>query len=300
MREDNDTMPHGMDRRSALKTIGAASLGVTGIGAAVEGIATTATGRPAPCPNCGDVEYPVTMTEETEEKFEYHRNAASVRHGVFRKVTQLTQSEPDYDDINGEVEATIEITNLTECRYTNETIEEHNLSDPACYQQNTDEITVSHPEYDPKKVRFDFVPDNDHVAGLEAPDGGDTGKEAANVGTDALQVALNILQGMSKAAGKVLARVTDVKDAYALANSLYQWYDDTASLGYSWNWQRPNHAPDELPEAWWASGRACTTSWMKFEMQWDDGLYPEFTVQNTTFGSAHGRTHELTFTPWYI
>lgn len=281
-----------VNRRDALKTIGAVSTGLTGAGA----ISGTASARVAGPPN-GDGSFPITYTKESEDEFEqFYTNANESRNGVFRKVTQITEHEPQHG-AGSDVSTQIDVSNVAESVYTDDTVEEWDLDNPACFQHDQNEIEITHPEYAEDAVRFEFEKDTDHISGF-VPPSNEIDEDTADVATAVVGAGFTALQELGGKAGKAFTLVGAVSSASDLAASLYEWFDDQDGSSYNWNWQKPDAAPDGFPEGGWAPGRACTTSTMRFEVEHDyqKDVTPEFTVRDTTLGSAHGRTHELDWT----
>lgn len=289
--EANETQK-SINRRSALKTIGTTGIGIASVGV-LSGTASADYARPP-----GDQrDFPITYTIETEDEFKQKRPGRS-RDGVLRKITQLTEYAPDYDEgISSDIRSTIGITNITESMYTPEAIERHNIGHSTCFQQLENEIKITHPEYDDDMVRFDFRYDADHIAEFQPPSS-ETNKETADVATAAIDPAFEALENLGELAGLAFKTFGSVIDAYNLVTNLYEWFDSRDSSSYTWDWNRPDAAPSEFPEAYWCPGRACTATYMQFDVIHDSeyDLAPEITVQDLTKGDAQSYTNEFGWT----
>lgn len=289
MRKNNTSTTASTDRRSALKTIGAASVGLLGI-RTLSGEVNAKYDIPS-----GGGSWPAVYTEVSEEKFTWRHTSRPNRHGALRKVTELAQEKPK-DAAGNEVLTTIHVSQVTESRYTKETVERAGLNSAACYQQLNDLIEVTYPEsFDPDKIHIRFRNDKDHVGGFEGPSGGDSGSITSSVPTIAVDAALRILQ-TTKRWGKLFARLSDVSLAIQLAKKIYKWGDTIQNLGHKWNWPIPNHAPDRGSEQPWVRGRSHTASWVRFDIIHNKNTPVNLKIHNSTLNdSGYGISNEFEY-----
>ena len=304
MRKNNNTsIADGMDRRSALKTIGATSVGLLGVRTLSES-ASAKYYIPR-----GGSNWPVHRTEVSEEEFTWRHTSLPDRHGVTRKITDLTQEKPK-DASGSEVLTTIHIFQVTDSRYTKETVERAGLNSNACYQQLNDMIKVTYPEsLDPDKVHIRFRNDKDHVGGLKSPFGGDTDwLKPSTVPPTAISTTLRMLEEAEKFVGwllspekakklaKIAGKISDVYLAIQLAKMIFKWGDTTESLGHKWDWPIPTGTPDRPSEQPWVRGRSRTSSWIKFDVIHNKNTPINFKIHNSSLTeSGYGVGNEFEY-----